>query len=258
MINFRDTGQGLPVVLLHAFANDSELWDPQFEALSGRFRIIAPDMRGFGKFGSTNGEMISMDRYAEDVLTLLEHLRIERFVVGGISMGGYVALSIALSQGKRVLGLILANTRAGADDPDWTHFREELARDIERRGPIAIIENYGLKPFRSRCPQEVVDKVRRMIARQPSTGLVSATLGMASRPDRISSLGRIEAPTLVISGAEDRYIPLEDGEVMSRGISGSKLVVLPNGGHLSNIDSAAEFNAALSDFLDSLGKEARQ
>jgi len=252
VIHYLDSGTGLPVVLIHAFANDHALWRSQREVLGDRYRFITPDLRGFGASMRTAGEMVSMDRYADDVVAMLDELKVDRAVVGGISLGGYVALSLVLRFPDRVRGLVLANTRAGADNPEWAAYREALVRDIERRGPLAVVENYGDKPFRLACPEDIKNEVRRMILRQPATGLASGTRGMSQRPDRISELSRIAVPTLIIAGSEDQYIPVEDARVLHCGIAGSRLVELPQGGHLSNIDSAPQFNAALVSFLDTV------
>lgn len=255
MIHHSDSGTGLPLVLIHAFANDGALWKPQIEGLAGRYRIIAPDLRGFGGSMATDGGAVSMDRYADDVVALLDHLNIERAVVGGISLGGYVALSYALRFPGRASGLVLANTRAGADNPEWAGFRAALVRDIEQRGGRAVVENYGDKPFRNDCPEEIKQFVRAMILRQSATGLASGTRGMAQRPDRFAALQAIHMPTLVISGTEDNYIASAEGEAMHRAIAGSRFVDIPHAGHLSNIDNADAFNAALREFLEPIARE---
>ena len=252
MIHCTDTGTGTPVILIHAFANDGALWKPQIEALGGAYRIVAPDLRGFGRSMATDGSPVSMDRYADDVIELMDHLGIGRAVVGGISLGGYVALSMALRHASRTSGLVLANTRACADNPEWASFREALVRDIEQRGGRAVVENYGDKPFGSRCPEDIKAYVRDMILRQSATGLASGTRGMAQRPDRQPALGSIRVPTLVISGTEDQYIPSSEGEAMHLAIAGSRFVDIPGAGHLSNIDSAPAFNAAVQAFLESV------
>jgi pimeloyl-ACP methyl ester carboxylesterase len=252
MIHYSDNGGGLPVVLIHAFANDGTLWKPQIDLLAHRFRIITPDLRGFGGSMPADGRAISMDQYADDVVDVLDHLQITRAVVGGISLGGYVALSMALRHADRVCGLILANTRAGADNPDWSSFREALVRDIEERGARAVVESYGDKPFRHDCPEEIKRYVREMILRQPAKGLASGTRGMAQRPDRMPRLGEIKVPTLVISGTEDNYIPSSEGEAMHRAIPGSRFFDMPFAGHLSNIDSAEAFNATVGEFLEGI------
>jgi 3-oxoadipate enol-lactonase len=257
LIDYSDDGEGLPVVLLHGFANDRMIWRPQIEALRTRYRIIAPTLRGFGASSRTDGRAISMDRYADDIVALLDHLKIDRAVIGGISLGGYVAFSIALRHAQRTAGLILAHTRATADNPDWATYREALVHDIEQRGAVAVMENYGDKPFSPTCPADIKEDVRRMILRQPPTGLLSCMRGMAQRPDRSAGLSGIKVPTLVISGTEDVYMPSVEGEAMHRAIAGSTFVNIPGGGHASNVDSAAAFNETVEKFLEPLARRFR-
>lgn len=251
-IAYRDAGLGLPVVLVHAFASDQALWNPQFAALADDFRLVAPDLRGFGESSRTDGGAVSMDDYGDDVVALLDHRGIERAVVGGISLGGYVALSIAIRHPARVAGLVLANTRATADNPEWASFREALVADILARGAVAVVESYGDKPFGPHCPPEVKQRMREMFLRQPREGLASGTRGMAQRPDRMASLSSIAAPTLVIGGTHDQYIPSAEGMAMHRAIAGSRFIDIPGAGHLSNVDSPGAFNGALREFLTSI------
>lgn len=253
-IEYSDDGRGLAVVLVHGFANDRSLWKPQIAVLGSRYRVIAPDLRGFGSSSSTDGRAVSMDEYADDIVRLLDHLDAREAVVGGISLGGYVALAFALRHPERLSGLVLANTRAGADPPDWAAFREEMVRTVQARGAEAVVENYGDKPFRPDCPADIKETVRAMIRRQPTAGLVSGTRGMAQRPDRTSDLAAIRVPTLVIHGTEDKYIPSSEAEGMHRAIAGSRYVNLAGAGHLSNIDSAEEFNKVLDEFLQPLAR----
>lgn len=249
-IDYSEEGSGLPLVLVHAFAADRALWEPQVRELSRKYRIIVPDLRGFGGSGPADGGAITMDRYADDVLVLVDHLRLERVFVGGISLGGYVALSFALRHRSRTAGLVLANTRAGADNPEWASFREALVADVLKRGAVAVVENYGDKPFGPACPAEIRESVRRMIMRQSAQGLASATRGMAQRPDRIAALPSIGVPALVIHGTTDQYIPVAEGLSMHQAIPGSRFVEISGAGHLSNVDSPLQFNRALDEFLD--------
>ena len=242
-------GQGAPIVLLHGFANDRTLWQPQIEALAARWRVVAPSLRGCGDSPGADGAAISMDSYADDVLELLDELGIERALVGGISMGGYVALSLALRHGARLRGLVLAATRAAADPPEWAGYREQMVRTVRERGAEAVVENYGDKPFAPDCSLEVKERVRTMIRRQPTPGLVSGTLGMARRPDRTADLPRIGMPTLVVHGTEDAYVPIAEAQAMQRAIPDARFAAIPGGGHLCNVDHPGEFNAALESFL---------
>lgn len=255
LIDYGDDGRGVPLVLVHAFAADRALWEAQVTALSPRYRVIAPDLRGFGGSSGTDGSAVTMDRYADDVLELVDHLGLKRVFIGGISLGGYVALSFALRHGSRTAGLILANTRAGADNPEWASFREALVADVLQRGAVAVVENYGDKPFGPSCPAEAREAVRRMILRQGAEGLASGTRGMAVRPDRRPSLPSITVPTLVIHGTADQYIPASEGLAMHQSIPGSRYVEIAEGGHLSNVDSPDAFNRAVDEFLQPFAAE---
>jgi pimeloyl-ACP methyl ester carboxylesterase len=124
-----------------------------------------------------------------------------------------------------------------------------MVRTVQARGAEAVVENYGDKPFARDCPADLKEGVRAMIRRQRTSGLVSGTRGMAERPDRTTALAGIRVPTLIIHGTEDQYIPAAEAQAMHRGIAGSEYVNLPAPGHLSNVDSAPRFNAALEGFL---------
>jgi pimeloyl-ACP methyl ester carboxylesterase len=255
-IGYTEQGRGLAVVLVHGFANDRTLWQPQIAALAARYRIVAPDLRGFGGSSATDGRAVSMDEYADDIVMLLDHLGIPSAVVGGISLGGYVALAFALRHPQRLRGLVLANTRAGADPPDCAPLRAEMVRTVQARGAEAVVESYGDKPFRAHCPEPIKARVRDAIRRQPVPGLVSGTLGMAQRPDRTAMLASIRVPTLVIHGTGDQFIPVSEAEAMHRAIAGSRYACLQGAGHLSSIDSAEAFNAELDEFLRPLARDA--
>ena len=241
VIDYGDEGRGLPLVLVHAFAADRALWEPQATALGPRYRVIAPDLRGFGGSSGTDGSAVTMDRYADDILELVDHLGLKRVFIGGISLGGYVALSFA--------------PRAGADNPEWASFREALVADVLQRGAVAVVENYGDKPFGPSCPAEAREAVRRMILRQNAEGLASGTRGMAVRPDRRPSLPSITVPTLVIHGTADQYIPASEGLAMHQSIPGSRYVEIPEAGHLSDVDSPGAFNRAGDGFLQPFAAE---
>src|SRR5690606_28289617 len=188
----------LPVVLLHGFGNDHTLWRPQLP-LAGRFRLIAPDLLGFGAEPATDGAPVTMDAYADNVVALMDRLEVARAVVGGISLGGYVAMSVALRYPHRTAGLVLANTRAIGDNEAQRKSRDAMAADIEKRGALAVVEAFGDRPLRPDASPGTRAELRAMILRQPPTSLRSATLGMRDRADRTPRLGSIRAPALVIT-----------------------------------------------------------
>lgn len=250
-----DDGQGLPVVLLHGFANDRRLWREQVAALAGRYRIVAMDLIGHGNGTSADGRAVTMDAYADDVAATMGRLGIERAVVGGISLGGYVAMALALRHPGRVLGTVLANTRAIGDTQAQKDNRDKLAAAIGARGAQAVVDAFVDKPLRPDAPEALKAEIRAMNLRQPPAGLVSATLGMRDRPDRTPELARISQPSLVITGSADVFIPPSESEPIHRGIPGSAYANLDGGGHLSCIDSPSQFNAALEAFLAPLARK---
>lgn len=251
-IAFDDEGEGVPVVLLHAFATDRSMWEPQITWLSKHWRVIAPDFRGFGSSDPTDGVPVSMDRYAEDIAKLLDHLNVPAAVIGGLSMGGYVALAFAENYPKRTQALILANTRATADDDSVRNARLALAKDVERVGIRAVVEAYDGKLLGPNANLDSQDFVWNMLANQPSSGALSAILGMAARPDRQEFLKQVTIPTLIIGGAADVVIPFAESESMHRQIVNSTFVNVLGAGHLSNLDNPTEFNLAIERFMGTL------
>jgi 3-oxoadipate enol-lactonase len=248
-----DVGNGLPVVLLHAFPLNRMMWEPQIAALFGECRCIVPDLRGFGD--SPKSGPYSMDVMADDVVALLDALQIERAVVGGLSMGGYVALNLLRRYRPRVRALLLADTRAPADTPEARQKRDELIALARREGAGAVAEKQitGLigKSTREKQP-ELVDRVRGIMAGESVDGIAGALEAMKTRADSTPLLASIDIPTLVVVGEEDVVTPPKEARAMHEQIRGSRLEIIPGAGHLSNIERPAAFNAALSDFVGSL------
>ncbi|CAN7768054.1 alpha/beta fold hydrolase [Caballeronia sp. LjRoot31] len=255
-VRYIDEGTGPALVLLHAFAEDGTLWSPQIRALGTQRRVIAPDLRGAGGSGHANGThaaVVTMDTHADDIVDLMDHLGVQKAVIGGISLGGYVALSLVLRYPDRVSGLILANTRAGADSEQGRAQREALALEVERRGPQAVVDSFGERPFGPDCSEDAKTFARSITLRQSIPGLTSFIRGMAQRPDRTPALASIRTPTLIVSGTEDILIPSAESVAMQRLIAGSHFVDIPRAGHLSNIDKTDVFNAVVENFLTGSG-----
>jgi pimeloyl-ACP methyl ester carboxylesterase len=248
-----DVGHGLPVVLLHAFPLNRSMWEPQVAALFGECRCIVPDLRGFGD--STREGPYSMDRYADDVVGILDALQIEQAVIGGLSMGGYVALATFRRHRKRVRALMLADTRAAADTDEGRAKRNELVALARSGGAVAVAERQitGLvgKSTREKQP-ELVDRLRLQMSEESVDGIIGALEAMRDRPDSTCLLAEISVPTLIVVGDEDVITPEKEARQLQTGIRGSRLEVIPGAGHLSNIERPAAFNAALSEFVGSL------
>jgi 3-oxoadipate enol-lactonase len=251
---YTDTGLGLPVVLLHGYPFNRSLWSEQVSALSSSFRVIAPDLRGLGESDASSGAA-TMNRMAQDVALLLDHLEISRAVIGGLSMGGYVALAFYKQFPSRVRALILADTRAQADREEGKQTRFQQAEKALAEGMASIADSMLpklLTPETVSKRPELVKRVRDMMLKTKPEGAAGALLGMAERDDQTTLLSQISCPALILVGREDPITPVADSEKMHREIAGSRLVVLENAAHVSNLEQTEQFNEGLMRFLKQL------
>jgi 3-oxoadipate enol-lactonase len=252
-IAFDDIGSGLPVVFLHAFPLNRTMWDPQVTALVGECRCIPIDFRGFGD--STASPPYSVDQCADDVAAVLDTLQIERAVIVGLSLGGYVAFAMWRRHKDRVRALVLADTRATADTPETVTRRRELIALAETQGSVAVanVQIAGLfgKTTRDKRP-DIYDSVHRMIAQAEVQGVVGALGAMIARPDSTATLSTIDVPTLVVVGSEDVATPPKDARALHSAIAGSRIEILQQAGHLSNLERPAAFNTVVTEFLATL------
>lgn len=248
---YTDAGAGRPIVLIHGYPFNRSLWNEQVAALSGSFRVIAPDLRGFGESDSSAGPA-TMNLMAQDVAALLDHLEIPRVTIGALSMGGYVTFAFYKQFASRVRALILADTRAQADTEEAKQNRAQQAEKALAEGMAGIADAMLPKLLTpetvSRRP-EIVKRVRDMMLKTKPEGAASALRGMAERDDQTSLLSKITVPTLILVGAEDAITPVADSEKMNEGVASSRLVVLENAGHVSNLERTEKFNEALLNFL---------
>ena len=255
-IGYDEGGTGVAVLFIHGFPHDRTLWTPQLQGLTVQARCLAADLRGFGE--TTAKTPYSMDRYADDLVGLLDVLRIDRAVFAGLSMGGYINFAIWRRHPQRVRALVLANTRAGADSEEGREKRRAvmaLARD-QGSGAVADSMMTGMlgKTTRSTRP-EIVNSVHRMISSAPVEGVVGALQAMMDRPDSTPTLATIDVPTLIVTGDEDTIIPVDEARAMHAAIRGSTIEVISGAGHLSNLERPAAFNHVVSEFLATLTLE---
>jgi 3-oxoadipate enol-lactonase len=253
IMSYREFGEesGDPLVLLHAFPLDSRMFEPQTKALAGLRRLITPDYPGFGRSPRAPAQP-DVRYYAEGVRGLLDRLGLERVVLGGVSMGGYVVFECLRLFPQRISGLILANTRPEPDSEEMRENRKEMARRVADEGVGVLVElQMGRLLARSTLEnnEEVVEKVRAMILESNPNGVVAALGAMRERPDSTPLLGKIEVPTLVIGGEEDAISSPEVMGAMAEKIPDSRHVTLPGVGHLSNLEAPEDFNAALKEYL---------
>ena len=250
-IAYTDSGIGRPVVLIHGYPFNRSLWNEQIAALSSSYRVIAPDLRGFGESESAPGTA-TMNVMAQDVALLLNHLGIARAAIGGLSMGGYVALAFYKQLPSRVRTLVLADTRAEADTEEGKQTRAQQAEKALNEGMAGIADAMLpklLTPETVSKRPEVVKSVRDMMLKTKPEGAAAALHGMAERDDQTALLAKITVPALVMVGAEDAITPVADSEKMHAAIPGSRLVVIENAGHVSNLERSEQFNDALLSFL---------
>ena len=250
---YLDTGRdGTPLVLLHGWPLSSRMWEPQIEFFGEAFRVVAPDLKGFGASDAPDDpKSYSMDGYADDVAALLDELGLPEVVLGGLSMGGYVCFAFLRRHAGRARALVLADTRAVPDTPEGARVRSAQQEQVAERGPgplaDSLIDTLLSESTRARKP-DVVERVRKLMD-QPAAGYIGALEAMKARPDSTPDLTRIAIPTLIIVGEEDRVTPPESARSMHEHIGGSQLAVIPEAGHLSNLEAPQAFNEALAGFL---------
>lgn len=250
-IAYTDAGMGRPIVLIHGYPFNRSLWDEQVAALSSSYRVIAPDLRGFGDSDASDGTS-TMNRLAEDVASLMDHLEIPRAAIAGLSMGGYVTLAFYKQFPARSRALILADTRAQADTEESKQTRAQQAEKALSEGMAGIADAMLpklLTPETVSKRPEIVKRVRDMMLKTKPEGAAAALHGMAQRDDQTELLSKISVPTLIVVGADDAITPVADSKKMHQLIRGSRLAVFENAGHVSNLERTESFNESLLGFL---------
>jgi pimeloyl-ACP methyl ester carboxylesterase len=247
-------GDGPPVVLLHPFPANHKVWLLAAELLASRYRLILPDLRGHGASSPGAGPAI-MEKHAADLLRLSDACGVGKAVFAGVSIGGYVLFELWRRHHERVSGLILCDTRAGADTDEGRANRLKAADDVEKQGPVPFIESMIPKLLgdttRTTRP-DLVERARKMMLDMSVAGIAAVQRGMAARPDSVADLKTINVPTLVMVGAEDMLTPLSEAESMQRQIAGSRLRVIPRAGHYAVFEQPEAAGKAIRGFLDGL------
>ncbi len=253
---YTDTGKGTPVLLVHGYPLNRSMWDAQVSELSREFRVIAPDLRGHGESDTPTGTY-TMEAIADDLNALLDHLKVDKAVVVGFSMGGYASFAFYRKYPNKVRALVLADTRPQADAPEAKQGRENTAQTVLKDGVAGVAAATAprmLAPATVQGRADVVERVKAIMASTSVNGYVGDLRGLAARQDSTDTLAKINVPTLVVVGEQDVVTPVADSEMMAKAIKGAKLVKVPNAGHLSPLEQPAEFNKALVGFLRSLPK----
>ncbi|MCW8407546.1 alpha/beta hydrolase [Legionella sp. PATHC035] len=250
-ISYNDVGEGKPIVLIHAFPTDQRLWQAQQEGLKANFRVITLDLWGFGQSSSVDGHAIPMSEYADEIKELLDYLKIDRAIIGGESMGGYIALAFLDKYPNRLLGLVLANTQSVADSLETKAAREKTALEVLENGMDKLIDGFMVKALSSNASLEIKTYLHHILSLQKSTAAASALRGMALRNSTSSLLATTALPILIITGEMDQVIPPQQSMDMHSLAKNSQLIILPNTGHLSNLEQPTQWNQAVIDFFAS-------
>lgn len=254
-LSWLEAGAGWPVILLHAFPFKAEMWRAQLDAVPAGWRFIAPDLRGFGRAPVLRLKLedgaapLTVDDYAADVLALMDALKLDDAVIGGLSMGGYVAFAMFRMAPGRFAGMILADTRPQADTPQARGARAEMRALLAERGSSAVADQMLPKLFSPAAAADVVAAGRQMIESADPAAIDAAIGALMERPDSTPDLPRMTRGTLVIAGEEDAITPVADARAMQSAIPRSTLTVIPGAGHLSNLERPEIFSRALADFL---------
>jgi 3-oxoadipate enol-lactonase len=251
-IEFEERGEGKPVVLLHAFPLSREMWNAQVKALEAEnCRVIVPDLRGFGESHNFS-DINTMEDMAQDIFEILETLKIERAIIGGLSMGGYITVNFLKKFPEKIAALILCDTNATGDTEDARESRFDLIEKIETEGAQALIDEMLPKLISENTKEnkkELVAEIEEMFGKVNPQAAIAALRGLAARIDNTDLLDKISVPTLLIFGEEDKVTHLKAAEKMAGTIPNAKLVKIENAGHYSNLEQPEAFNQALIDFI---------
>jgi 3-oxoadipate enol-lactonase len=249
--NYLDRGQGAAIVLIHGFPLDSRIWESQVEALSDRYRVIAPDLRGFGK--SVSAEPFTIESLADDVHALLKELGVAPCVLGGLSMGGYVALAYVKKYPSDLRGLALIDTRAEGDSTEGRENRNKTIQLVREKGSKAVADQMFPKMLFEQTPQTksaVASKLRTIMESQTPRTIENALVAMRDRPDVTKDLPSIPVSTLIVVGEHDAITPPGVSEAMNKAIRNPTMVIIKRAGHMSPMEQAEDMTTALRRFVE--------
>jgi 3-oxoadipate enol-lactonase len=249
-IRYLESGNGWPVILLHGFPLTADMWRPQLERAPDGWRLLAPDLKGFGPRGGQAAQ--TLDEMARDVAAWLDALEIDRAAIGGLSMGGYLTFALFRRVPERFTAMILANTRAAADSLEGRAARDQMSALVRSQGPSAVADQMLPKLLGGSSRENRPDLaalVRGMIERQTVDAIDGAVQAMKQRPDSTPLLARVAIPVLVIASEEDSIIPVSESIAMSQQLARAQQVTIPRAGHMSNLEAPEDFSEALENFL---------
>lgn len=254
-LSYDDVGEGsTPVIFLHGFPFNKTMWESQLNFLKSSNRLIACDIRGFGK--STDEESaLSIDLFGDDLIMFMDKLNIDKAIVCGLSMGGFIALNAIKKFPSRFVAAILCDTQCIADTFEAKEKRYRIIDEIEADGVNKFNEGFIKKVFHKNSitnKRELVGQLRSVVFSNSPQIICQGLVALANRSETCSILSEITIPVLIICGREDEVTPLVQSEFMHKNINGSIMHVIDNAGHVSNLEQPHTFNKHLQDFLTGL------
>ena len=252
-VSYQDFGKPgcTPIVLIHAYPMNQLMWESQIPALAEDYRIISYDVRGMGQTTATPFPF-TLEILVDDLIALLDHLKITQAVLCGISMGGYISLRTVMRNPERVRGLILCDTMSLADQNIGRLHRHEALQTIQEQGVPAYAEGFSKKVLADWTLQqqpEIVARIKKIVSSHSPFAVSCLTLALVSRFDTTEALAKISVPTLILVGDNDKLIPMENIQLLKDKIPNAELAVLPKAGHMSNVENPEEFNSQLLRFM---------
>lgn len=241
------------LILIHAFPLTRKMWEEQMEPLSKQFHVVRYDVRGFGNSTDTHAQ-ITFEQHADDLLSLIQKLQLNKPILCGLSMGGYIALRFCERHPEAVGGLILADTKAEADGNEAKIKRAQGVQAIMNQGLVPFLEGFvkgAISSHSAEARPSLPETIKALALENSPLFVSSALIAMAGRSDTTEALKKFEFPVLIIVGKEDKLTPVEQSEKMKSFIPQAKLVVIPQVGHLSNLEAPQAFNEAVLWFLRS-------
>jgi 3-oxoadipate enol-lactonase len=256
--SYDNVGEGIiPIIFLHGYPFDKTMWNNQMEFLKLSYRVISCDIRGFGKSKDENSSL-SIDLFVDDLIELMDDIGIEKAILCGLSMGGYIALNAVKNFEERFEALVLCDTQCIADSVEVKEKRYKTIETIEVNGVAEFNEGFIKNVFHKDSlsnKKELVEQLRKVVFSNSKQIIKQGLMALAERTETCSTLDKITIPTLIICGREDIVTPLAQSEFLNQSINGSLLRVIENAGHVSNLEQPDEFNKHLHDFLASLGED---
>ncbi|MFJ4879523.1 alpha/beta fold hydrolase [Streptomyces sp. NPDC088745] len=262
-LHYDDHGpeDGLPVLLVHGHPFNRTLWAPQVrELVAHGHRVLTPDLRGYGDSPlPADAPATHLSAFADDLAALLDHLGLPGAVVGGVSMGGQIAMEFHRRHPRRVRGLVLSDTSAPAETDEGKAFRNALADRLLAEGMAGYADEVidkMLAPYNVTAQPALAESVLTMMRTTDPRGAAAALRGRAERPDYRETLPGVTVPTLILVGADDVYTPVATAQEIHRLVPHATLTVIDDAGHLPGAEQPVRFNAALLDFLRTVGDRA--